>query len=63
MLTLSKDPRFKMGIVLDGWLFPIRDEDLAADVKQPIVFINTGNAFLNHFSCQFFIFCNQAPIL
>ena len=42
MLGLSKEPRFKLGIVLDGWFFPIRDEDLTDDVTQPILFVNTG---------------------
>ena len=31
-----------LGIVLDGWFFPIRDEDLTDDVTQPILFVNTG---------------------
>lgn len=52
LLTLAKDTRFKMGLVLDGWLFPIRDEELAADVKQPVLFINTGH----HFSLTFHYF-------
>jgi hypothetical protein len=34
-----------MGLVLDGWLFPIKDEDLAEQVKQPVLFINTGSTF------------------
>jgi hypothetical protein len=43
LLTLSKDSRFKVGIVLDGWLFPIRDdEEVAKSVKQPVLFVNTG---------------------
>jgi platelet-activating factor acetylhydrolase len=45
MLTLANDSRFKMGMVLDGWLFPIKDEDLAEQVKQPVLFINTGSTF------------------
>jgi hypothetical protein len=45
MLTLANDSRFKMGLVLDGWLFPIKDEDLAEQVKQPVLFINTGSTF------------------
>ena len=43
LLGLSRDERFKLGLVLDGWLFPLRDEDIAEDVTQPILFINTGN--------------------
>jgi hypothetical protein len=40
-----------MGLVLDGWLFPIRDEDVAENVKQPVLFINTGNLVLGSSSC------------
>jgi hypothetical protein len=40
--TLLLDSRFKVGIVLDGWLYPIKDEkDLSDKVNQPIMFINT----------------------
>ena len=34
--------RFKVGLVLDGWLYPLKDEVM--DPPQPIVFINTGNS-------------------
>ena len=44
LMALSKDSRFKQGIVLDGWLFPMKDETLM--MKQPIVFINT-ESFMN----------------
>jgi len=44
LMTLVKDPRFQQGLVLDGWLFPLRDEELTP--KQPIVFINT-EGFMN----------------
>ena len=48
LMALASDPRFKIGLVLDGWLFPIRDEDqLHKKVKQkPILFVNT-ESFLN----------------
>ena len=47
LLTLSKDSRFKVGIVLDGWLFPLRDdEDVAKSAKQPVLFVNTGEIIL-----------------
>ena len=36
--------RFKQGIVLDGWLFPMKDEQIT--MNQPIVFINT-ESFMN----------------
>jgi hypothetical protein len=42
LYSLAKDSRFKLGVVLDGWLFPLRDEDVAQQVNQPIMFINTG---------------------
>eukprot|EP00092_Neocalanus_flemingeri_P017862 GFUD01019326.1.p1 GENE.GFUD01019326.1~~GFUD01019326.1.p1 ORF type:complete len:435 (+),score=115.81 GFUD01019326.1:86-1390(+) len=44
LLTLAQDNRFKQGLVLDGWLFPIRDEEISP--TQPIVFINT-ESFMN----------------
>lgn len=48
LMALGADDRFKVGIVLDGWLFPIRDENNLTDkVKQrPILFVNT-ESFLN----------------
>lgn len=48
LMALAAEPRFKVGIVLDGWLFPLRDEkDLAAKVKgKPIMFVN-AESFLN----------------
>uniref|UniRef100_A0A1B6EWU8 1-alkyl-2-acetylglycerophosphocholine esterase n=1 Tax=Cuerna arida TaxID=1464854 RepID=A0A1B6EWU8_9HEMI len=39
LLTLSSDPRFKQGVILDGWMFPLKDEKL--EVSQPLLFINT----------------------
>jgi len=44
LLALQNDSRFRLGLVLDGWLFPLRDENL--EPPQPIVFINT-ESFLN----------------
>merc|ERR1712109_302653 len=48
LMALATEPKFKLGIVLDGWLFPIRDEmELPSKVKQkPILFVNT-ESFLN----------------
>ena len=48
LMALATEPKFKTGIVLDGWLFPIRDEiELPSKVKQkPILFVNT-ESFLN----------------
>lgn len=39
MMTLAQDKRFKQGVVLDGWLFPMKDESLTPE--QPIMFVNT----------------------
>ncbi len=35
--------RFKVGLVLDAWLFSLKDEVL--EPEQPIIFINTGFIF------------------
>ena len=43
--TLSSDKRFKQGLVLDGWLFPLKEETEIAPM-QPILFINT-ESFIN----------------
>ncbi|XP_046687171.1 platelet-activating factor acetylhydrolase-like [Homalodisca vitripennis] len=39
LLTLSSDYRFKQGVILDGWMFPLKEEKL--EVAQPLLFINT----------------------
>lgn len=44
LMTLSRDNRFKQGLVLDGWLYPMKDESVSP--SQPIVFINT-ESFMN----------------
>jgi len=44
LVTLAQDNRFKHGLVLDGWLFPLKDEEISP--TQPIVFINT-ESFMN----------------
>ena len=38
--------RFKQGIVLDGWLYPMKDEKIS--MNQPIVFINTESFMSRH---------------
>ncbi|XP_064597792.1 platelet-activating factor acetylhydrolase 2, cytoplasmic-like [Liolophura sinensis] len=38
--TLAKDKRFKVGIVLDGWMHPL-DDEIYSSPTQPILFINT----------------------
>lgn len=40
--ALGNDSRFKVGVVLDAWVFSIKDdEDLLTKVTQPLIFINT----------------------
>lgn len=41
LLTLSKRKEFKQGIVLDPWMFPIKDEGLPEKITQPMIFLNT----------------------
>eukprot|EP00095_Tigriopus_kingsejongensis_P006071 maker-scaffold917_size81461-snap-gene-0.9 protein:Tk06071 transcript:maker-scaffold917_size81461-snap-gene-0.9-mRNA-1 annotation:"hypothetical protein DAPPUDRAFT_208600" len=43
ILALATEPRFKFGIALDAWLFPLRDEtDLTERLgDKPILFIST----------------------
>merc|ERR1712198_200166 len=38
--------RFKLGVVLDGWLFPMKDEKVSP--KQPILFVNTESFMSRH---------------
>lgn len=38
--TLCKEVKFKCGIALDAWMFPL-DEEIFPRVKQPIFFINS----------------------
>ncbi|XP_033641543.1 platelet-activating factor acetylhydrolase 2, cytoplasmic-like [Asterias rubens] len=40
ILTLAKDKRFKCGVALDAWLFPV-DKTSYADIEQPVLLINT----------------------
>uniref|UniRef100_A0A8D9BJU0 1-alkyl-2-acetylglycerophosphocholine esterase n=2 Tax=Cacopsylla melanoneura TaxID=428564 RepID=A0A8D9BJU0_9HEMI len=39
LLTLDSDPRLKMGVILDGWMFSIKNELLC--IPQPLLFLNT----------------------
>lgn len=41
LLALSKRPEFAQGVILDPWMFPIKDKDLDDKIKQPLIFINT----------------------
>ena len=49
---LGAEEKFKLGIVLDGWLFPLRDnEKLVEKVTQPVMFVNM-DGFLNKDNLQ-----------
>uniref|UniRef100_A0A0K8TC63 1-alkyl-2-acetylglycerophosphocholine esterase n=2 Tax=Lygus hesperus TaxID=30085 RepID=A0A0K8TC63_LYGHE len=39
LLTMANDTRIKCGVILDGWMYPIKDEPL--DIKGPLYFINS----------------------
>ncbi|KAF5287482.1 hypothetical protein FQA39_LY04110 [Lamprigera yunnana] len=42
LLTLSRRKEIKLGILLDAWMFPIKEEeDLISEVTQPLLFVNT----------------------
>ena len=41
-LALAKDSRFRVGIALDAWMFPLKEEEIGADLEQPLFFINAG---------------------
>ena len=45
LVSLAHDKRFKQGLVLDGWLFPIKEKKKLSP-SQPIMFINT-ESFIN----------------
>jgi platelet-activating factor acetylhydrolase len=46
ILTLISDERFKVGVALDAWMFPLRDKDVKVSTEKPILFVNT-ESFLN----------------
>lgn len=40
--TLAADKRFKVGLAMDAWMWPLKDEiELAKNVAQPVLFINS----------------------
>lgn len=41
LLTLSQRKEIKLGILMDPWMFPIKEQNLAEEVKQPLLFVNT----------------------
>jgi len=52
LMALGAEEKFKLGIVLDGWLFPLRDnEKLVEKVTQPVMFVNM-DGFLNKDNLQ-----------
>ncbi|XP_033099098.1 platelet-activating factor acetylhydrolase-like isoform X2 [Anneissia japonica] len=38
--TLEKEPRFKVGVALDAWMYPL-EKPMLKTVKQPLLLINT----------------------
>ncbi|RXG58800.1 Platelet-activating factor acetylhydrolase [Armadillidium vulgare] len=56
ILALSKDTRFKVGLALDPWMFPLKEdlESLSASIQQPILFILT-EAFQNNVNFKAFL--------
>lgn len=41
LLAMSRRHEFKQGILLDPWMFPIKQEIIVEKVTQPLLFINT----------------------
>lgn len=41
LYTLAKNKAVKCGVLLDPWMFSIKDEGFVDDVEQPLIFINT----------------------
>ncbi|KAG8445754.1 hypothetical protein GDO86_010516 [Hymenochirus boettgeri] len=37
---LARDSRFRCGIALDAWMFPLKDE-VFSEIKQPVMFVNS----------------------
>ncbi|XP_057378526.1 platelet-activating factor acetylhydrolase-like [Daphnia carinata] len=39
--TLAVDKRFKIGLAMDAWMWPLKDQpELAQEIEQPLLFIN-----------------------
>ncbi|XP_046455783.1 platelet-activating factor acetylhydrolase-like isoform X1 [Daphnia pulex] len=50
--TLAVDKRYKIGLAMDAWMWPLKDEpELAESIEQPILFINSAN-FQTRFSLE-----------
>ncbi|XP_018572036.1 platelet-activating factor acetylhydrolase-like [Anoplophora glabripennis] len=41
LYTLSKRKEFKQAILLDPWMFAVKNEDLEVKIDQPLLFVNT----------------------
>jgi platelet-activating factor acetylhydrolase len=41
LLTLSQRPELKQGVLLDPWMYPIKNDKLDEKLEQPMIFINT----------------------
>ena len=40
VLAMASDPRFKVGVALDSWMFPLREEQLGKTRPEQLLFIN-----------------------
>lgn len=49
LVTLANEPRLSLGVLLDTWMFPVKDERLAERVTQPLLFVNTQTF---HIACN-----------
>nr|CAH0098329.1 unnamed protein product [Daphnia galeata] len=50
--TLAADKRYKIGLAMDAWMWPLKDDiQLAETIQQPIMFINSAN-FQTRFSLK-----------
>ncbi|KAL1494972.1 hypothetical protein ABEB36_010471 [Hypothenemus hampei] len=41
LYTLSQHLEFKLGVLLDPWMFPVKNEQLESTITQPLLFVNT----------------------
>jgi len=41
LLTMLEDDRFKAGVSMDPWMYPVKDENILEHVNQPLLFINS----------------------
>lgn len=41
ILTLLQDNRFKAGVSMDPWMYPLKNDNILRSVSQPLLFINS----------------------